>query len=219
MIKQSMLALMLMGALGVLAQPVDAARGRGGPGGPGGPGDPTPVTVPLSTVEAADLVFMRQEEKMARDIYLQFGDLWNIATFDNIAASEQRHMDAMLGLLQTYQLPDPVVGLTIGEFQNPSLQQLHDDLLALGGASALSALQVGGLIEEVDMRDIVAAIERSQHADIDRAYDNLLCGSRNHLRAFAGQIELGTGQPYVAQSLPQAEVDAILATDQERCTR
>jgi hypothetical protein len=116
-------------------------------------------------------------------------------------------------------LPDPVVGFTIGEFLDPALQQLHDDLLALGEASAIGALQVGGLIEEVDMRDIVAAIERSQHTDIDNAYLNLLCGSRNHLRAFAGQIELRTGLPYEAQLLPQAEVDAILATDQEACTR
>jgi hypothetical protein len=213
MIKQSMLALMLVGALGALALPVDAARGRGGRG------NQTPVTTPLSTVEAVDLTFMRQEEKLARDVYLQLGDLWNIAPFDNIAASEQRHMDAMLGLLQTYQLPDPVVGMTIGEFLDPVLQQLHDDLLDLGEASAIGALQVGGLIEEVDMRDIVAAIERSQHADIDNAYLNLLCGSRNHLRAFAGQIELRTGLPYEAQLLPQAEVDAILATDQETCTR
>lgn len=213
MIKQSMLGLMLIGALGALAQPADAARGRGGRG------DPTPVTVPLSTVEAADLTFMRQEEKLARDVYLQLGDLWNIAPFDNIAASEQRHMDTMLGLLQTYRLPDPVVGFAIGEFLDPALQRLHDDLLALGDASAIGALQVGGLIEEVDMRDIVAAIERSQHTDIDNAYLNLLCGSRNHLRAFAGQIELRTGLPYEAQLLPQAEVDAILATDQERCTR
>lgn len=125
----------------------------------------------------------KSREKLARDVYLQFGDLWNIATFDNIAASEQRHMATMLGLLQSYQLPHPVVGFTIGEFLDPALQQLHDDLLALGDASALSALQVGGLIEEVDMRDIVAAIERSQHADIGNAYLNLPCGSRNHLRA------------------------------------
>jgi hypothetical protein len=213
MFKQSMLALMLIGTLGAIAQPADAARGRGGPG------SQTPVTTPLSTVEAADLIFMRQEEKLARDVYLQLGDLWNIATFDNIAASEQRHMDTMLGLLQTYRLPDPVVGFTIGEFLDPALQQLHDDLLALGDASAIGALQVGGLIEEVDMRDIVAAIERSQHTDIDNAYLNLLCGSRNHLRAFAGQIELRTGLPYQAQLLPQVEVDAILVTDQERCTR
>ncbi len=213
MIKQSMLALMLIGALGAAAQPAEAARGRGGSR------DPTPVTIPLSTLEAADLTFMRQEEKLARDVYLELGDLWNIPTFDNIAASEQRHMDAMLGLLQTYQLPDPVVGFAIGEFLDPALQQLHDDLRALGDTSALSALQVGGLIEEVDMRDIVAAIERSQHADIDNAYLNLLCGSRNHLRAFAAQIELRTGLPYAAQLLPQAQVDAILATDQETCTR
>lgn len=59
--------------------------------------------------------------------------------------------------------------------------------------------------------------ERSQHADVDRVYANLRCGSRNHQRAYAGQIGFTTGLPYAAQVLPQAEVDAILATGQERC--
>lgn len=209
MFRQSMLVLALFGAIGVLGNPADAGRGGRGGGGQ--------TAQPLSVVEQADLIFMRQEEKLARDVYLQNGETYGIATFDNIATSEQRHMDAILQLLQRYRLTDPVVGLPIGEFVDPELQALHDNLMGLGAADALSALKVGGLIEEVDMRDIVAAIERSQHADIDSVYANLLCGSRNHLRAFAGQIELTTGLPYAAQVLPQAEVDAILATGQERC--
>ncbi len=209
MFRQSMLVLALFGAIGVLGNPADAGRGGRGGGGQ--------TAQPLSVVEQADLIFMRQEEKLARDVYLQNGETYGIATFDNIATSEQRHMDAILQLLQRYRLTDPVVGLPIGEFVDPELQALHDNLMGLGAADALSALKVGGLIEEVDMRDIVAAIERSQRADIDSVYANLLCGSRNHLRAFAGQIELTTGLPYAAQVLPQAEVDAILATGQERC--
>lgn len=205
--RQSILALALLGAAGLLANPADA--GRGGGGGQG--------LQPLNSVERADLVFMRQEEKLARDIYLQSGERYAILPFDNIAASEQRHMDSMLQLLQRYGVADPIAGFPIGQFADSSLQALHDNLLALGSDSALAALKVGGLIEEVDMRDIVAAIERSQHVDIDRVYANLLCGSRNHLRAYAGQVALVTGQPYAAQVLPQAEVDAILATAQERC--
>lgn len=203
--RQSILALALLSAVGLFASPADAARGGGG------------QVAPLNPVEAADLVFMRQEEKLARDVYLQSGERYAIAPFDHIAASEQRHMDSMLQLLQRYRLADPVSGFPIGQFADPNLQALHDNLRALGEDSAVAALKVGGLIEEVDMRDIVAAIERSQHVDIDRVYSNLLCGSRNHLRAFAGQIELTTGLPYAAQVLPQAEVDAILATGQERC--
>lgn len=203
--RQSILALALLSAVGLFASPADAARGSGG------------QVAPLNPVEAADLVFMRQEEKLARDVYLQSGERYAIAPFDNIAASEQRHMDSMLQLLQRYRLADPVAGFPIGQFADPNLQALHDNLRALGEDSAVAALKVGGLIEEVDMRDIVAAIERSQHVDIDRVYSNLLCGSRNHLRAFAGQIELTTGLPYAAQVLSQVEVDAILATGQERC--
>ena len=205
--RQWILALALSGTLSMLAHPVEAGRGGGG-------GQWVPS---LTSMEQADLVFMRQEEKLARDIYLHSEERYAIPPFANIAASEQRHMDAMLQLLQRYRVSDPVAGSPIGQFADSSLQALHDNLLALGDNSALTALKVGGFIEEADMRDIVAAIDRSEHADIDRVYGNLLCGSRNHLRAFAGQIVLATGLPYSAQLLPQTEVDAILSTPQERC--
>ena len=126
-------------------------------------------------------------------------------------------MDAMLRLLRRYQLADPAAGAAIGEFQDPSLQALHGNLMALGSATELAALKVGGFIEEVDMRDIVAAMDRSQHADIDQTYARLLCGSRNHLRAYAAQVSLVSGTAYVAQVLTQSEVDAIVYTATERC--
>jgi hypothetical protein len=53
--------------------------------------------------------------------------------------------------------------------------------------------------------------------DIDAVYATLLCGSRNHLRAFAQNIETLTTKPYVAQLLSQEEVDAIIDTPMEKC--
>ncbi|MBK9655043.1 MAG: DUF2202 domain-containing protein [Rhodanobacteraceae bacterium] len=203
--KQTMLTLVLLGAIG--AQ-VSVAAGRAGGGA---------VTTPLTPVETADLRFMREEEKLARDVYLQSYDQWATPSFANIASSEQSHMDAMLRLLRRYQLADPAAGAAIGEFQDPSLQALHDNLMALGSTSELAALKVGGFIEEVDMRDIVAAMDRSQHADIDQTYAQLLCGSRNHLRAYAAQVSLVSGTAYVAQMLNQSAVDAIVHTATERC--
>ena len=205
MLKQTMLAMLLLGAIGS-----QAAQAQGRPGGGS-------VTAPLSAAESADLLFMREEEKLARDVYLQLFDQWSTPQFVNVASAEQSHMDAMLRLLRRYQLADPAAGTITGEFQDPSLQALHDNLMALGSTSELAAVKVGGFIEEADMQDIVAAIDRSQHVDIDQTYTRLLCGSRNHLRAYAGQFNWMTGTAYMAQVLDQAEVDAIVYTATERC--
>lgn len=175
------------------------------------------VTVALSDAEKADLLFMREEEKVARDTYLTFDEQWHLKVFSDIAKSEQKHMDAILKLLNKYNLPDPAEGNAIGVFDNLVLQALYTNLIATGSVSALDALKVGGLIEEKDMLDIKAAIERSQQDDIDAVYESLLCGSRNHLRSFVQNIVALTTQPYVAQILDQAEVDAIIASPMENC--
>jgi len=171
----------------------------------------------LSQVEQTDLLFMREEEKVARDVYLKLYESWRLAVFSNIASAEQSHMDALLKLLRTYRLPDPAAGNAIGEFTNPALQSLYDTLLEKGQLSALDALQVGGIIEETDMRDLAGAIDRSDNVDIDATYESLLCGSRNHLRAFAHNLESMTGQPYTALVLTQDEVDVILNSPMEQC--
>jgi hypothetical protein len=175
------------------------------------------ATLPLSAEEEADLLFMREEEKLARDTYLTFYEAWGLSIFSNIASSEQRHMDAVLRLLQRYRLPDPAAGNEIGEFTDQELQALYDALNSMGLESGLAALKVGGIIEETDMEDIQAAIERSDNADIDLVYESLLCGSRNHLRGFAQSIEALSGEAYEATVLDQEEVDAILEHPMENC--
>jgi hypothetical protein len=126
-------------------------------------------------------------------------------------------MDAMLALLKKYDLPDPAANTRIGEFTNAELQSLYNTLIERGKLSSLDALKVGGIIEEKDMRDIKVAIERSQQDDIDATYEKLLCGSRNHLRGFAQNIEAVTSMSYVAQVISRAEVDQILQTPMEKC--
>jgi len=175
------------------------------------------ATVQLSVDEEADLLFMREEEKLARDTYLTLYEKWNYSVFTNIAESEQQHMDALLKLLKKYKLTDPVGTNGIGVFTDQTLQSLYNTLIAKGEVSELEALKVGGLIEEKDMIDIKEAIERSQQDAIDAVYESLLCGSRNHLRSFALNIQALTSQPYVAQLLDPAEVSQILNSPMERC--
>ena len=178
---------------------------------------PYKATVPATTVEAADLTFMREEEKLARDTYLTLYDKWGLAVLSNIASSEQSHMDALLKLLIKYKLPDPVGTNLIGQFTNPGLQSLYNELIGVGSRSSLDALKVGSTIEEKDMKDINDAIQRADKPDIIAVYESLLCGSRNHLRSFEQSIKKLTGAYFYAGILVQAEVDAIVNSPMETC--
>lgn len=169
-------------------------------------------TTTLTTAEKNDLAFMREEEKLARDVYLTLHDIWGTPVFANIATSEQQHMDAILNLLNTYKLPDPAAGKLVGEFVNAELQALYDALVTRGKKSALEALMVGGVIEETDIEDLNAAMATSRLSNIDKVYQNLLNGSYNHLRAFARNIQSLTGQPYVAQVVSQEIVNSVLSS-------
>ncbi|MGB5291656.1 MAG: DUF2202 domain-containing protein [Lysobacterales bacterium] len=163
----------------------------------------------LSEAESTNLIFMREEEKLARDTYITLYQAWGSRVFTNISSSEQTHMDVMLDMLTIYGIADPVPSDVIGDFNNAILSDLYVDLIAQGNVSWLDAMYVGAFIEEVDIRDIEVAIGETFQADLIAAYENLLAGSKNHLRAFVSQIE-STGVEYVAQVLDQSEVDAIL---------
>ena len=170
--------------------------------------DPS-IQATLSEAESTNLIFMREEEKLARDTYITLYQTWGARVFSNISNSEQTHMDVMLTMLNIYGIPDPVPSDTVGDFNNTILSDLYVDLVAKGKVSWLEAMYVGAFIEEVDIQDIETAIQQTTHADLIAAYENLIAGSKNHLRAFVSQIE-GTGIEYVAQVLDQSEVDAIL---------
>jgi len=122
----------------------------------------TVSTLPLTHEEEETLLFMREEEKLARDVYLKLYEFWEShdgsSIFKNIAESEQLHMDALKTLLDKYRLEDPAQE-SIGEFTNQDLQTLYNELLARGQESFLGALEVGVLIEEKDMVDIQLAID------------------------------------------------------------
>lgn len=172
-------------------------------------------TATLSAQEAANLTFMREEEKVARDLYINFNNRWVRPVFANISESEETHFTVLGDALVRYNLADPALP-GLGAFSNPDLQALYNTLLGQGQASLVAALKVGGLVEEVDIKDLDTAIAATQHADLVSAYSHLQCGSRNHLRAFARNLA-SQGVSYVAQVLTQPQVDAILNSSNERC--
>jgi len=143
----------------------------------------TSTAVALTQADATNILFIKQEEKVARDTYQALYARWGHATFANIAASEQRHMDAMDGLIARYNLTDTTPA-EAGQFTIPELQALYDELVAFGGESLENALLVGVLIEETDIEDLQKAIRSTREKPIKNVLGNLLDGSYNHLDAF-----------------------------------
>lgn len=138
----------------------------------------------------ADLLqAMVAEEKVAHDVYVTFGDMFDVPTFDRIASSELRHQDSVRSLLNSYGVTDPTVGDAVGEFDDPVFQKMYDDMVAQGSTSLEAAAQVGIAIEELDIADLQAAIDAGQPADIERVFTNLLNGSQRHLTAFTALAE------------------------------
>ena len=147
---------------------------------------------PLSDKERVDLVLMREEERLARDLYRQFHRAWGVPIFDNIAASEQRHYDAIGRLLERYGVPDPSVGRPPGVYADTELQDAYDVWLTRGLSSVEEAFAAGVELETGDIADLSAAAEGSDEAAIHRVYENLRAASGNHLRAFEAAI---SGRP------------------------
>ena len=141
----------------------------------------------LTQTQTEGLIFMIEEEKVARDVYTHLYNTWGTRVFGNIARAEQRHMDALIVLLDRYELDTPI-GLEIpGVFNNEELQSLYDKLTVQGDSSLVEALEVGVLIEEVDIADLEELVT-DVPADFKVIYDNLLRGSYNHLNAFNRQL-------------------------------
>ena len=112
------------------------------------------TTNTITEKEKSDLIFLREEEKLAHDVYVHSFKKYNQTIFSNISSSEQNHMNSVLNLLNTYRITDPVQNMAEGVFQNTVLQQLYTQLTLKSDSSLLKALEVGASIEDLDIYDI-----------------------------------------------------------------
>lgn len=164
----------------------------------------------LTNQEISGIVFMREEEKLARDVYLQLAELWDMNIFQNIAGSEDTHMGAVLTLIEMADVEDPVEGFRQGEFLNQDLQELYFDLVARGGQSLAEALLVGAAIEEIDILDLQMYLAETDDESIKEVYQNLLQGSINHLNSFVRTYERQTGNEYQPQFLTEEAFQELI---------
>jgi hypothetical protein len=168
------------------------------------------TTSVLTADETAGLLYMYEEEKLARDVYNALYALWGQSTFQSIAASEQMHMDAINTLLVRYGIATP--GSAAGAFSNASLQTLYNSLMSTGNLSLTDALKVGATIEEVDIVDLQSRLALTTNADIQLVYNNLMRGSYNHLRSFTTVLTRLTGEIYQPQYLSADLYQTILTS-------
>ena len=148
------------------------------------------VATPLSKEQITELQWMREEEKLARDVYDAMATIYYTDDiFKNIAASEQKHFDAIGEKLVLYGIEDPAATTAPGEFTEPKLQKLYKDLVDKGTISRIDALEVGVIIEEQDIVDIEAALLGLTSKPLILTYKHLLSGSESHLAAFTRLLD------------------------------
>jgi hypothetical protein len=176
------------------------------------------VNLPIEELTADEingLLVMREEEKLAHDVYITLYDKWKLNVFQNISQSELTHTDAVKYLIERYKLEDPVKDSSIGVFTKKEFTDLYKSLVEKGSLSLLDALQVGATIEDLDIKDLKDHYLKTDNQDIKVVYNSLERGSRNHMRAFSRQIERNGGV-YKAQYLTQDEINLILSSPQEK---
>ncbi len=169
----------------------------------------------LSQEEREGLLKMVEEEKLARDVYSFLYEQWKAPIFANIKNSEQRHMNAVIFLISKYELENPIQGLAPGQFATPEMQGLYDSLTSEESQGLEQALQVGATIEDLDIKDLNELIEKCDNQDVLMVFQNLVKGSRNHMRAFTSYLK-SLGSTYTAKYLSQDEINHIVESEWER---
>jgi len=192
------------------------------PGQPGqGPSNPSNYTqvrdyimsLPyqkLSTEEIKGLQYMREEEKLAHDVYIYAYHKYGTRIFENIANSESMHTYMVSVLLEKYNLTDPAKNEPEGVFKNSTLQELYYNLTSRVNKGEKDALIVGANIEELDIVDIKKWLDLTDNQDIKYVYSTLINGSANHLRAFVSTLEKKYNYEYSPVYLSKEEYDRII---------
>jgi len=166
--------------------------------------------------EQNGLTYMREEEKLARDVYDSMYAKWDVNPFGNIRQSERVHMDRMKTLMTRYEVKDPVeaTGDKPGVFKTAVLQKVYNELVKSGTASLTDALKAGAKIEELDIADLDERMAQTKKEDILTAYKFLRMGSENHLRAFVRRLK-SQGVEYQPEFIKKEMFDTIISGENQ----
>jgi hypothetical protein len=173
-----------------------------------------PASTAIATSEADMLTYMKEEEKLARDVYTTLNAKWNNQVFANIANAETTHTNAVVTLMANLGLTNTTL-LPVGEYENQEFYNLYNQLVAQGSVSLTEAYKVGALIEDKDIFDLSADMQSTSNASIILVFENLKMASSNHLRAFTKQLT-ALGVTYTPKYIDQATYTQIVSTPMEK---
>jgi hypothetical protein len=173
--------------------------------------------LPYEDSELEILLHMKEEEKLARDVYTTLYGKWKVPIFSNISNAESTHMEAVIFLLKNYgeeyiKVNDP------GSFSDPKFRELYEQLTSKGSESLEEAYRAGALIEEMDIKDLSDHLKVVTNENIKMVFENLRKGSRNHLRAFNRHLVF-LGETYIPQYIDQDEFNQIINSPHETGNR
>lgn len=171
-------------------------------------------TSALTDSELASLLKMKEEEKLARDVYAILSQKWGSSVFSNISAAENNHLNAIVLLLTSYGATETSIG-EAGIFADAAVQKIYNDLIAKANVSIEEAYKTGALIEEMDIKDLTEALSSTTNENVTLVFDNLMKGSRNHLRAFNLQLT-NLGLTYTPVFISQDEYTQIVTSAMEK---
>lgn len=154
----------------------------------------------LSDKQKYSLAHMWFEEKLAHDLYLDLYDMTAANQLTNIATkSEVKHIQLVEDLVVAYDLnitnylndymvhysEEELAALPRGEFAIPAIQTLYDDLFTKGKESKQASLEVGCIVEVVDVDDLNLYIAGAQdNAALIDTFTILREGSYAHYWSF-----------------------------------
>lgn len=147
------------------------------------------VTGTVNEAETAGLLFMREEEKMARDVYTYLYGKYKLPVFLNISKSENAHMSAVLRLITAFKITDNSTN-DPGVYTNTRIAELYLKLIEMGNVSLIDALKVGVLIEQTDISDLQKELLPVENTSVKTVYTNLTAGSNAHLKAFVYNLKI-----------------------------
>jgi hypothetical protein len=162
----------------------------------------------LSPREEEGVLFIWEEEKVARDLYSELRRETDLSIFTDLARSEQSHMDQAKSLIDEYGLEIPIEDEP-GVFSNQTLDDLYNDLLARGMRSQGDALKAAATFEEISIVDLEKELEAADNEDVRVVYQGLLAGSRKHLRSYVRDLQ-DMNIEYTSQRMSQKEFDEVM---------
>ncbi|HMS32476.1 MAG TPA: DUF2202 domain-containing protein [Ignavibacteria bacterium] len=178
--------------------------------------NPLKVFSQLSDAEINGILSLREEEKVAYDVYTFMFEKYESKVFKNIAENEKNHMDKIKELIDQYNLNDPLSGIADqkGVFSNNKMKALYDEMIMAGNYGLLDALRAAARFEETDIVDLRKYLSSASDQTVINTYINLESGSQDHLRALVKDIK-EEGISYKPSYLSKEDFDKIMSVNKK----